>query len=86
MLEILYIQKSCIGKRTGLQCEEIENSERRLSLALDGQCDAPGHNASYCTVSFMDTQTNKVLHFKVVDVTVSKNVLFVFSLCSCFKK
>ena len=73
-------------KKQALQCEEIENSGRRLSLALDRQCDSPGHNASYCTVSSMDTQTNKILHFKVVDVTVSKNVLFVFSLCSCFKK
>ena len=61
------------------------NRKQWLSLALDGQCDSPGHNASYCTVSSMDTQTNKILHFKVVDVTVSNDVL-VFSLCSCFKK
>ena len=65
-------------KEQALQSEEIENSGRRLSLALDGHCDSPGHYASYCTVSSMDTQTNKILNFKVVDVTVSKNILFFF--------
>ena len=65
-------------KEQALQCEEIENSGRRLSLALDGQRDSPGHNASDCTVTSMDTQTNKILHSKVVDVTVSNDVLIVF--------
>ena len=27
------------------QIEEIKSSGRMLELALDGQCDSPGHNA-----------------------------------------
>lgn len=59
------------------QVDEIVESGRSLNLAADGQCDSPGHNAAYNTVTMMDTHTNKVLAFKVVHVEVS-DVIFIF--------
>ena len=53
--------------------QEIIDSERRLELTLDGQCDTPGHNASYSTVSAMDVQTNKIIEFNVIHVSEVKN-------------
>ena len=41
-----------------------------LELALDGQCDSPGHNATYNTVSAIGTTTNKLINFRVVHVKV----------------
>ena len=52
-----------------LQWKETEISGTRVSVALDGQSESPGHNTSYYTVSSMDIQTNKILHFRVIDVT-----------------
>jgi hypothetical protein len=31
----------------------------------DGRCDSPGHSAKYCTYTFMDNATNKILHFSM---------------------
>ena len=47
---------------------EIKDSGRKVDLALDGQCDTPGHNATYSTVSAMDVDTNKLIDFNVVHV------------------
>ena len=52
------------------QFEEIQESRRTLSLALDGQCDSAGHNATYNTVTALDVKTNKVLYFKIIHVKV----------------
>ena len=52
------------------QFEELRESGRTLSLAVDGQCDSPGHNATYNTVTALDVKTNKVLDFKIVHVKV----------------
>ena len=65
------------------QISEITASGRSLELGLDGQCDSPGHNATYCTVSAMDAETNKVLDFKVVNVKEVKNSQGKISLKSC---
>ena len=43
-----------------------------LELALDSQCDSPGHNARYNAVSAIDTATNKLISFRVVLVKVCK--------------
>ena len=43
---------------------------RTLSLAVDGQCDSPGHNATYNTATALDVKTNKVLDIKIVHVKV----------------
>ena len=42
-------------------------------MAVDGLCDSPGHNATYCTVTAMDCCTNKVLDFNIVHVGEVKN-------------
>ena len=58
------------------QKEIIEEADARpemVSLSVDGQCDSPGHNATYCTVTAMDADTNKVLDFEVVNVKECKN-------------
>ena len=52
------------------QIEEIKSSGRMLELALDGQCDSSGHNAMFNTVSVINTVTNKLISFRVVQVKV----------------
>ena len=52
------------------QIEDIKSSGRMLELALDGQRDSPGHNATYNTVSVINTVTNKLISFRVVQVKV----------------
>ena len=59
-------------KNRNAQIEDIIASGRKLELAIDGQCDSPGHNASYSTVTAMDTFNNKVLNFKIVHVKVRR--------------
>ena len=39
------------------QIEEIKKCGRVLELAVDGQCDSPGHSATYNTVSAIDAET-----------------------------
>ena len=57
------------------QFEEIRESGRTLSLAVDGQCDSPGHNATYNTATTLEVKTNKVLDFKIVHVKVRSTSL-----------
>ena len=52
------------------QIDQIITSGRSLELAVDGQCDTPGHNATYSTVSAMDCETNKILNFRIIHVKV----------------
>ena len=52
------------------QIEEIKKCGRVLELAVDGQCDSPGHSAKYHTVSAIDDETNKVINFRVIHVKV----------------
>uniref|UniRef100_A0A803JQR1 THAP-type domain-containing protein n=1 Tax=Xenopus tropicalis TaxID=8364 RepID=A0A803JQR1_XENTR len=37
-----------------------------VALAGDGQCDSPGFTAKYCTYSFSDLATNKIVDFEIV--------------------
>ena len=48
------------------QIEEINSSGHILELALD----SPGDNATYNTVSAIDTATNKLINFRVVHAKV----------------
>ena len=41
-----------------------------LELALDGKCDSAGYSATHNTVSAIDTETNKLINFRVVHVKV----------------
>ena len=47
---------------------EVRKADSDLQLSIDGQCDSPGHNATYCTVSAMDVSTSKILDYKIIDV------------------
>lgn len=40
-----------------------------LQLSGDGRCDSPGHIAKYCTYSLMDTVTDLILDYSLVQVT-----------------
>ena len=40
---------------------EMKCQGTKRDIAVDGQCDSPGHNATYCTVTAMDTKVNKVV-------------------------
>ena len=64
--------------------DEIKQSGRSLDLALDGQCDSPGHNASYNTVSAMDVSNNKILNFRIVHVKVSSRLILFKGISSFF--
>lgn len=48
-------------------------SQEEVVLCGDGRCDSPGHSAKYCTYTFLDTQSSKVVDFSVVSVTQVKN-------------
>lgn len=70
----VYPEINSAWKRNQIQqIEDIKNSENVLDLALDGQCDTPGHNSTFCTVTAMNVETNKVLDFKVVHVKEVKH-------------
>lgn len=37
-------------------------------LAGDGRCNSPGHRGKYCTDTFLDVESQKVVDFKVLCV------------------
>ena len=37
-----------------------------LQLSGDGQCDSPGYSAKYCTCSLMDSATDLILDYKLI--------------------
>lgn len=49
--------------------DEAQVSSEKLTLGGDGRCDSPGFCAKYCTYSFMDSKTEKILDFELVQVT-----------------
>ncbi|XP_068091076.1 uncharacterized protein [Hyperolius riggenbachi] len=44
-----------------------------ISIAGDGQCDSPGHNAKYCVYTIMDLVSTKILDFEIVQSTQCKS-------------
>ncbi|XP_075714768.1 uncharacterized protein LOC142750022 [Rhinoderma darwinii] len=44
--------------------EELKTTP--LCVSGDGQCDSPGHNAKYCTYTILDSLSDKILDFEVV--------------------
>ncbi|XP_040191633.1 uncharacterized protein LOC120924691 isoform X1 [Rana temporaria] len=51
-------------------CEERKDvisiiGTRTVALAGDGQCDSPGSSAKYCTYTFLDMDTDKIIDFQV---------------------
>ena len=55
------------------QKELLQSINEPVQLAIDGQCDSPGHSATYCTVTAMDLNTEKILNFEIIDVKEVKN-------------
>ncbi|XP_022339797.1 uncharacterized protein LOC111134747 [Crassostrea virginica] len=50
------------------QMEMVEEmAEKDLVLLGDGRMDSPGHCAQYCTYTFMDNETKKILSVKTLD-------------------
>ena len=58
------------------QINEIRESRRSLYLTADGQCDSPGHNATYSAVTMLGNKTNKILDFSIVDVKLCPYIVF----------
>ena len=44
----------------------LKSQEELVELCGDGRCDSPGHSAKYCTYTFLDVQSQKVVDFKVI--------------------
>ena len=57
----------------------VEEAAQRdgVHLAGDGRCDTPGHNAKYSSYSFLDQKTNKIIDFRITQVseTTSSNAM-----------
>uniref|UniRef100_A0A672G4W7 THAP-type domain-containing protein n=1 Tax=Salarias fasciatus TaxID=181472 RepID=A0A672G4W7_SALFA len=65
------INKTWIAEQEAV-LSEIKSQEE-VVLCGDGRCDSPGHSAKYCTYTFLDAQSSKVVDFNVVSVTDVKN-------------
>ena len=52
---------------------QLKARESGAVLAGDGRCDSPGHSAKYCTYTFLDVESKKVVDFNVVAVTEVAN-------------
>uniref|UniRef100_A0A8C6TKS8 Transposase n=1 Tax=Neogobius melanostomus TaxID=47308 RepID=A0A8C6TKS8_9GOBI len=64
------ITKTWINERNAVL---TDLASQEVVLCGDGRCDSPGHSAKYCTYTFLDAQSNKVVDFKVVSVTQVSN-------------
>ena len=54
-------------------CSELKDREGGAVLAADGRCDSPGHSAKYCTYTFLDVTSQKVIDFNVISVSQVAN-------------
>ena len=52
---------------------ELKARQVGAVLAGDGRCDSPGHWAKYCTYTFLDVESQKVVDFDVVSVSQVAN-------------
>ncbi|XP_051972341.1 uncharacterized protein LOC127636023 isoform X1 [Xyrauchen texanus] len=58
------IQKTWIKEQSTVL--STMKSQEVVVLCGDGRCDSPGHSAKYCTYTFLDAQSQKVVDFKAV--------------------
>lgn len=64
----LRVQKLYVNPAVKAVWHNVQENELRkvknkdVCLAGDGRTDSPGHCAQYCTYSFMDESTSKILH------------------------
>ena len=47
--------------------------QNKVHLLGDGRCDSPGYNAKYGTYTLMEAQTNEIVDFYVVHVSIAGN-------------
>ena len=52
---------------------KLLRSRDLVVLVGDGRCDSPGHSAKYCTYTFMETKTSRVIDTVDIPVTEVKN-------------
>uniref|UniRef100_A0A8C6TKP9 THAP-type domain-containing protein n=1 Tax=Neogobius melanostomus TaxID=47308 RepID=A0A8C6TKP9_9GOBI len=64
------IKKTWINQRNAV-LTDLKSQE--VVLCGDGRRDSPGHSAKYCTYTFLDAQSSKVVDFEVVGVTQVSN-------------
>lgn len=50
---------------------QLKEENRGLVVSGDGRADSPGHSAKFGTYSFIELVCNKVLDFKIVQVSVT---------------
>lgn len=55
------------------QMIKLLQSRDLIILVGDGRCDSPGHSAKYCTYTFIETATSKVVDTIIIPVTEVKN-------------
>ena len=51
----------------------LQESGNNLNLLGDARCDSPGYNAKYGTYTLIDSCTNKILDFEVIQVSTAGN-------------
>ena len=57
-----------------------EFGDDKLTIGGDGRCDSPGHTAKYGSYTFLELQTNKVLHIELVQVIFTNFFIELFML------
>lgn len=65
------VKKTWINEQKAVLSEM--KSKEKVVICGDSRCDSPGHLAKYCTYTFLDTQSSKVVDFKVMNVTPASN-------------
>nr|XP_034321734.1 uncharacterized protein LOC105321759 [Crassostrea gigas] len=58
---------------------------KNLVILGDGRMDSPGHSAQYCTYTFMENSTHKILHIVVMDKRMTGGKSAVLEK-ACFQK
>ena len=49
----------------------MKECDHRLVLSGDGRADSPGHSAKYGSYTMLELSCNKVIHFSLVQVSLS---------------
>ena len=65
----LFIAPAVAKYWSDMQRDQIPDLQgTSVIIAGDGRNDSPGHSAQYCTYSFLDASSGRILHVEVVDV------------------
>ncbi|XP_040074125.3 uncharacterized protein LOC115325300 [Ixodes scapularis] len=69
---LLPVVKQVYERRNSELLEELRG--KNLDLAGDGRCDSPGFSAKYCTYTFHEASTKKLIHIEQVQVRETAEV------------